>query len=200
MPFCAFVLLPTSGGLFAQQNAWVDSSIDSLLRDRVASKRSTGIVLGIVEPGRAPKILTAAPARVSRSTSNSVLRDRLGNQGLHDRPARRHGPARRSELDDPISSSWDRKSGSLHEEASRSPCSISQLESSGLPRLPTNLKPATWPIRTLAIRFSSCTNLLLSYSCPADNRIKSSSYSDLGMGLLGHVLALAPAKVTTLHS
>ena len=68
----AFVLVPAGSGLLAQEHAWIDSSIDSLLRDRVNSNRSSGIVLGIVEPGRAPKIFSATQPGVALD-GNSVF-------------------------------------------------------------------------------------------------------------------------------
>ena len=187
----AFGLVP-SGASLSAQTAWVDSSIDSLLKDRVNSKRSTGILLGIVEPGRAPKIFAATQPGVALD-GNSVFE--IGSVTKVFTTALLADMVQRGEvkLDDPVS----RYLPSSVRAPARGGKQITLLDlatqSSGLPRLPTNLKPANVANPYADYSVQQLYDFLSSYELPRDIGSKF-EYSNLGMGLLGHVLALRAGK------
>lgn len=168
-----------------------DSAVKAILSDRVARKRAMGIVVATFEQGRAPQIYSAGVSgiaglpldgntifeigSITKVFSNTILADmvRKGEVSLDDPvakylPARVHVPERNG------------KKITLLDLAT---------QSSGLPRLPSNLNPAdaTNPYADYSV--TQLYEFLSAYSLPRDIGSQY-EYSNLGMGLLGHALAL----------
>lgn len=172
-----------------------DSTVRSILADRIARKRAMGLVIATLDQGKAPQIYTAGVSGVAgvpldgntifeigsitKVFTNTILAEmvRKGEVSLDDPiakflPARVHVPARNG------------KQITLVDLAT---------QSSGLPRLPTNLNPAdaTNPYADYSV--TQLYEFLSSYVLPRDIGSQY-EYSNLGMGILGHVLALKTGK------
>jgi CubicO group peptidase (beta-lactamase class C family) len=179
----------------AQVSATSDSAINAILADRIARKRAMGIVVATLEQGKAPKIYTAGVSgiaglpldgnavfeigSITKVFTNTILADmvRKGEVSLDDPvskflPARVHVPERNG------------KKITLVDLAT---------QSSGLPRLPTNMNPAdaTNPYADYSV--TQLYEFLSSYVLTRDIGSQY-EYSNLGMGLLGHALALKAGK------
>lgn len=179
----------------AAQLSVSDSAVNAILADRIARKRAMGLVVVTLDEGKAPKIYTAGVSglagvpldgntvfeigSITKVFTNTILADmvRKGEVSLDDPvakflPARVHVPERNG-----------RKITLLD----------LATQSSGLPRLPTNLNPAdaTNPYADYSI--TQLYEFLSSYVLTRDIGAQY-EYSNLGMGLLGHVLSLKAGK------
>ena len=179
----------------AQVSATSDSAINAILADRIARKRAMGIVVATLEQGKAPRIYTAGVSgiaglpldgntvfeigSITKVFTNTILADmvRKGEVSLDDPvakflPGRVHVPERNGKKITLVDLS---------------------TQSSGLPRLPTNLNPAdaTNPYADYSV--TQLYEFLSSYVLPRDIGSQY-EYSNLGMGLLGHALALKAGK------
>ncbi len=182
-----------SGALSAQ--SWPsDSAVKATLQQRLASKPGIGIVVATLEKGKPARIVTAG------TTGSKALLD--GNTAfeigsvtkvfttalLADMVAR--GEVR---LDDPISKYLP----STVRVPARGGKQITLLDlatqSSGLPRLPNNLRPADMTNPYADYSVQQLYAFLSSYELPRDIGAQF-EYSNLGVGLLGHVLSLRAGK------
>ncbi|MEP6506898.1 MAG: serine hydrolase [Gemmatimonadales bacterium] len=192
----AALLLPAiaTGGR-AQAPFPPDSALRSILDSRVSTRQAMGIVVATLERGKPPHIYTAGISGISglpldgntvfeigsitKVFTNTILADMV-----------RKGEVK---LDDPISKYLPK---SVHV-PQRNGKQITLLDlatqSSGLPRLPTNLEPAdvTNPYADYTVK--RLYDFLSSYVLPRDIGSQY-EYSNLGMGILGHVLALRAGK------
>ena len=186
------VLSPVSRS-FAQ--AWPNTdSVTAIVRERVASKRAVGIVVASLEKGKPAKYYVAG---VSGSAvplnSNTVFE--IGSVTKVFTTALLAEMVQRGEvrLDDPISKYLP----STVRVPSRNGRQITLLDlatqTSGLPRLPSNLSlnNVVNPYADYTVR--ELYAFLSSYELTRDVGAKF-EYSNLGMGLLGHVLALRAGK------
>jgi serine-type D-Ala-D-Ala carboxypeptidase/endopeptidase len=167
-----------------------DSTIQALLEDRVGDGRAAGIVLGLVEADGSSRILyagTAGPGRtlggesifeigsITKVFTGVLLADmaRRDLVSLND-PVARHLP---SEVTVPARGEWQ--------------ITLEHLSSqtSGLPRLPDNLRPADVRNPYADYTTTQLYEFLAGYALPRDPG-EQFEYSNLGVGLLGHALAL----------
>ena len=195
--FCLAVLclLLASRPAIAQQPFITDAQIQSIVDERVATKRAMGIVVAVLEKGKPPRIHTAGVSglagvpldantvfeigSITKTFTGSLLADMVARGEV--------------KLDDPVAN-YLPKSVTV---PSRNGKQITLLDlatqSSGLPRLPDNLAPADLrnPYKDYTVQ--KLYDFLSSYKLTRDPGEKY-EYSNLGMGLLGHVLALRAGK------
>lgn len=175
----------------AQSGFPADSAIQAIISNRVASRRTMGIVVATLELGKQPRIYTAGVSGVAGVPLDGNTVFEIGsitkvftNTILADMVKR--GEVK---LDDPVSKYLP---ASVHvPERNGKQITLVDLatQSSGLPRLPTNLAPAdvTNPYADYSVK--QLYDFLSSYTLTRDIGAQY-EYSNLGMGLLGHVLAL----------
>ena len=169
-----------------------DDDIKALLRERIdVAKRGVGIVVGIVD-GNGTRIISHGVAHVDRKVA--LDGDAIFEIGsitktftavlLADMVAR--GEVK---LDDPISKYLPKSVKSPMVDGREITLEQLSRHTSGLPRLPTNMAP-----KDLANPYADYTveqlyAFLNNYkpTLPSGNRV---AYSNLGVGLLGHLLSL----------
>lgn len=178
--------LPSPGDAFPS-----DSAVLAILKERVAQGRSSGIVVGLLEPDGRTRILawgdpgSGQPpldgnsvfeiGSITKVFTSTVLADMVlkGEVALDD-PVQKYLPA-----------------GVLVPSRGGKQITLGALseQNSGLPRLPTNLHPKD-PSNPYADYTPEDLYAFLSgYELPRDPGA-SFEYSNLGVGLLGHVLSL----------
>ena len=172
-----------------------DSTVARILAGRIAAKRGTGFVVALLEQGKAPRVHVAGTSGVESLALDTSTVFEIGSITkvftsvlLADMVAR--GEVK---LDDPIAKflppgvrvpSRNGKQITLRDLAT---------QSSGLPRLPTNLRPASIANPYLEYGPKQLYEFLGSHTLTRDIGEKY-EYSNLGVGLLGHVLSLRAGK------
>jgi CubicO group peptidase (beta-lactamase class C family) len=188
-----FVLSASPGGLGAQSPV-PDSALNAVLQERVASKRAVGIVLVALEKGKPARVLTAGTTGSSVALDGNTVFE-IGSVTKVFTTAILANMVQRGEvrLDDPVSKYLP---ATVHV-PSRAGKQITLLDlatqSSGLPRLPTNLKPANMANPYADYSVQQLYDFLSGYELTRDIGSKF-EYSNLGVGLLGHVLSLRAGK------
>ena len=187
----ALALFAAPGILGAQSR---DSTLNSILQERVESKRAVGLVVGVLEKGRPAQVYTAGSSGSSVSLNgNSVFE--IGSVTKVFTTAILADMVRRGEvkLDDPVSKYLP---ASVHV-PSRGGKEITLLDlatqSSGLPRMPDNFRPANPANPYADYSVQQMYDFLSGYTLPRDIGSKF-EYSNLGVGLLGHALSLRAHK------
>ncbi len=192
--FSAGLFLPAYGQAQTPRNATSfpsDSAILAVVRQRVAEKRSAGIVVGVLEAdGRTRVVAFGDPGAnqpaldgnsvfeigsITKVFTGTVLADMVmkGELKLAD-PVQQYLPAT---VKIPARNGKQITLANLAE------------QNSGLPRLPANFRPAN-PLNPYAdYTVQQMFDFLSSYALPRDPGAQY-EYSNLGVGLLGHVLAL----------
>src|SRR5687767_2091627 len=169
-------------------------SVTATIKDRVATKRTVGIVVATLEKGKpAGYYVAGTSGSAVPLDSNTVFEigsvTKVFTTALLSEMVQR-GDVR---IDDPIAKFLP----STVRVPSRNSRQITLLDlatqTSGLPRLPSNLD-----LRNMANPYAAYTvgqmyEFLSGYQLPRDVGEKF-EYSNLGMGLLGHVLALRGRK------
>jgi CubicO group peptidase (beta-lactamase class C family) len=179
----------------AQEPFAPDSAVKAILADRVASKRGMGFVVAILERGKAPRIHTAGTSGVDGLALDANTVFEIGSITkvftgtlLSEMVAK--GEVK---LDDPISKYLP----ATVRVPSRKGREITLLDlatqSSGLPRLPGNLRPASAANPYADYTVQNLYEFLSGYTLTRDIGSEY-EYSNLGVGLLGHVLSLRAAK------
>ena len=172
-----------------------DAEVLSLIKQRVDDKRSAGIVVGILEPDGTRRVIAygdPGPGQppldgnsvfeigsISKVFTGILLAD-LAQQGkvsLND-PVQKYLP---STVKVPTRNGKVITLGSLSE------------QNSGLPRMPNNFHPADGSNPYADYSVQQMYDFLSGYQLPRDPGEKF-EYSNLGVGLLGHVLSLAGGK------
>jgi len=171
-----------------------DATLNAVIQDRVASKRSVGLVVGVLEKGKPAQVYSAgssgSPAALD---GNSVFE--IGSITKVFTTAILADMVRRGEvkLEDPISKYLP---ASVHV-PSRAGKQITLLDlatqSSGLPRMPNNFKPANSANPYADYSVQQMYDFLSGYTLPRDIGSQF-EYSNLGVGLLGHALSLRAHK------
>jgi D-alanyl-D-alanine-carboxypeptidase/D-alanyl-D-alanine-endopeptidase len=200
-PKC-FALLPTLAALAtipmpqlrAQVTVPSDSVIRAILQNRIDTKRAVGIVAATLDHGR-PRIYTAGSSGAPGVPLDGNTVFEIGSitkvftaSLLADMVAR--GEVK---LDDPVAK-YLPKSVRI---PSRNGKQITLLDlstqSSGLPRMPTNFTPADNNNPYADYTVAQMYAFLSSYELTRDIGAQY-EYSNLGVGLLGHALALRGGK------
>jgi len=172
-----------------------DSTILSIIRQRVEEKRSAGIVVGVIDaddqsrvvaygdpgPGQPPLDGNSVfeIGSISKVFTATALAEMVQDGKVRlDDPAQRYLPS---------SVHLPARDGKVITLADLSE------QNSGLPRMPTNFHPAdsTNPYADYSVQ--QMYDFLSSYQLPRDPGALF-EYSNLGVGLLGHVLSLAAGK------
>lgn len=171
-----------------------DSAVKATLQQRLASKPGVGIVVATVEKGKPAKIVTAGTTGSKTSLDGNTAFE-IGSITKVFTTALLADMVQRGEvrLDDPISKYLP----STVRVPARGGKQITLLDlatqSSGLPRLPNNLKPADMTNPYADYSVQQLYAFLSSYELPRDIGAQF-EYSNLGVGLLGHVLSLRAGK------
>lgn len=184
------VALPASAQSFP-----TDSAVLAIIRQRVEEGRSKGIVVGLVESGGRTRVVAfgdPGPGKppldgntvfeigsISKVFTSTVLAQMvLAGQVTLDDPAQKYLPA---SVKLPTRNGKQITLGSL------------SIQNSGLPRMPTNFTPKdpTNPYADYSVQqmYDFLSGLTLTRD-PGERF----EYSNLGVGLLGHVLSLASGK------
>jgi D-alanyl-D-alanine-carboxypeptidase/D-alanyl-D-alanine-endopeptidase len=189
--FSSVVLL--SGTLSAQ--SWPsDSALKATLQQRLGSKSGVGIVVATLEKGKPPRIVTVGSSGSKTLLDGNTVFE-IGSVTKVFTSALLADMVQRGEvrLDDPISKYLP----ATVRVPSRGGRQITLLElatqSSGLPRLPNNLSPADMMNPYADYTVKKLYDFLSSYELPRDVGSQF-EYSNLGVGLLGHVLSLRAGK------
>ncbi len=169
-----------------------DSTVQAILSQRIASNRGKGFVVAIVELGKAPRFFTAGTTGVEGLALDANTVFEIGSITKVFTSTLLAEMAQRGEvkLDDPISKYLPKTVKTPTTKGREITLVDLATQTSGLPRLPTNLRPAT-----VANPYADYTVPLLyqflgSYTLTRDIGSQY-EYSNLGVGLLGHVLSLA---------
>jgi serine-type D-Ala-D-Ala carboxypeptidase/endopeptidase len=174
----------------AQSTFPPDSVIQRLLDERVSDGRAAGIVLGLVEHDGSTRILTAGTAGAGRTLDAGSVFE-IGSITKVFTALLLADMVRRGEvsLDDPVSKFLPE--GVTMPSREGKPITLGQLSSqtSGLPRLPGNLRPADALNPYADYTVAQLYEFLGGHQLRRDPGTQF-EYSNLGVGLLGHVLAL----------
>lgn len=191
----AVMLLTGANSAVAQAPFPSDSAIKSIADNRVSTKRAMGVVVATLEKGKEPHIYTAGVSGISGLPLDGNTVFEIGSITKVFTNTILADMVRRGEvsLSDPISKYLPK---SVHV-PQRNGKQITLLDlatqSSGLPRLPTNLAPADMGNPYADYTVKQLYDFLSTYTLPRD--IGSLyEYSNLGMGILGHVLSLRAGK------
>lgn len=190
--FILVLLAPATG--FAQQFI-SDSALHAIVQERVATRRTQGIVVAILEKGKPPRIAASGISGVSGVPLDGNTVFEIGSitkvftgSLLADMVAR--GEVK---LEDPVAKYLPQ----TVKVPSRNGKQITLLDlatqSSGLPRLPNNMRPADFNNPYADYSVQQLYDFLSSYTLTRDPG-ELYEYSNLGVGLLGHVLALRAGK------
>ena len=200
----ALLLRPVIGqraALRAQEIALPsDSAIREMLRSRVEAGTAVGIVVGVIEPDGRRRVVAYGKSGTARPLDAGTVFE-IGSvtkafTGIVLAEMARRGEVR---LDDPVAKYLP----ATVKMPSRSGREITLLDlatqSSGLPRMPTNFKPADqrnpYADYTPELLYAFLSSHELARDVGAQYE-----YSNLGVGLLGHALALrAKTDVETLY-
>jgi len=180
--------------LQAQVTGPSDSAIRAILRDRVDTKRAVGIVAATLDHGRST-IYTAgssgAPGvaldgntvfeigSITKVFTASILADMVAK-----------GEVR---LDDPVAKYLPKSVRVPSRNGKQITLIDLATQSSGLPRMPSNFSPANNDNPFADYTVAQLYAFLSSYELTRDIGAQY-EYSNLGVGLLGHALALRAAK------
>jgi D-alanyl-D-alanine-carboxypeptidase/D-alanyl-D-alanine-endopeptidase len=175
--------------LYAQ--GWLnDDAVNAGLRERVASKRAVGIVVAALEKGKPPTFYVAGASGAAVALDRNTVFE-IGSVTKVFTTAVLAEMIQRGEvrLDDPISKYLP----ATVRVPSRNGRQITLLDlatqTSGLPRLPSNLNVTSMVNPYANYTVQQLYEFLSGHQLSRDIGSKF-EYSNLGMGLLGHVLAI----------
>lgn len=175
-------------------NAQSPNALDSVIHERVTSKRAIGIVAGVLEKGKPAQVYSAGSSGSGLALdANSVFE--IGSITKTFTTAILADMVRRGEvkLDDPASKYLP---ATVHL-PTRGGKEITLLDlatqSSGLPRMPNNFKPANNANPYADYTVQQMYDFLSGYTLTRDIGSQF-EYSNLGVGLLGHILSLRAGK------
>ena len=172
-----------------------DSALRAIVQQRVAAKRTQGIVVAVLEKGKAPVIQTAGVSGIAGLPLDGNTVFEIGSISKVFTGALLADMVARGEvkLDDPIAKYLPQ----TVKVPSRNGRQITLLDlatqSSGLPRLPGNMRPADFSNPYADYSVQQLYEFLSGYTLTRDPGERY-EYSNLGVGLLGHVLALRAGK------
>ena len=172
-----------------------DSAVFSILKQRVDEKRSAGIVVGLLDPDGRTRVIAYGDAGPGQPPldGNSVFEIGSISKVFTATVLARLVQDGRVTLDDPIQKYLP---ASVHiPSRNGKQITLGNLseQNSGLPRMPTNFHPKdpTNPYADYSVQ--QMYEFLSSYELQRDPGAQF-EYSNLGVGLLGHVLSLIVGK------
>jgi CubicO group peptidase (beta-lactamase class C family) len=181
------LLAAGSAAAAAAQDVPSDSAIRSIIKERVDSGRSVGIVVGVLQNGKR-RYFAYGAAGTSRPLDEHTVFE-IGSMsktftGLLLADAVVRGEVK---LDEPVADLLP--GGTVVPTFNGKPITLEELAThrSGLPRLPTNLKPANPSDPYADYTASQLDSFLSTYKLPRAPG-DSAEYSNLGFGLLGFAL------------
>ena len=193
LTLAAYAALATSQ-LQAQVNVPSDSAIRAILQDRIDTKRAVGIVAAILDHGRS-RIYTAGSSGAPGVPLDGNTVFEIGSitkvftaSLLADMVAR--GEVK---LDDPVAKYLPQSVRVPSRNGKQITLLDLATQSSGLPRMPNNFTPADNNNPYADYTVAQLYAFLSSYELPRDIGVQY-EYSNLGVGLLGHALALRGGK------
>ncbi len=186
-------LLPTFAHAQAPTRTFPpDSAVLAIITQRVAEKRSAGIVVGMVDasgrtrivaygdPGPGQPPLDGQSVFEIGSISKVFTATLLAQMVLEKKVA----------LDDPAQKFLPATVRMPTRNGKQITLGMLSTQNSGLPRLPSNLRPKDFTNPYADYTVQHLYDFLSSYTLPRDPG-EQFEYSNLGVGLLGHVLSLA---------
>ena len=171
-----------------------DSALNAALQSRVRTPPGIGIVVATLEKGKSPRIFSAGGSGSARPLDGNTVFE-IGSITKTFTSALLADMVERGEvkLDDPVSKFLP---ATVHV-PSRGGKQITLLDlatqSSGLPRLPNNMSPANVLNPYADYSVQQMYDFLSHYELTRDIGSQF-EYSNLGVGLLGHALALRAGK------
>ena len=184
------VLLPVR--LALAQSATADEEIKSILQDRIDRvKKSVGIVVGVIDENGARIISYGKPGQQSTQALNGDSVFEIGSATKVFTAILLADMVERGEvsLDDPISKYLPKSVKTPTRDGME--ITLRQLsdQTSGLPRMPSNLTPKDNQNPYADYSVEQMYEFLSGYTLTRDIGAKY-EYSNLGVGLLGHILSL----------
>jgi len=184
------VLLPVR--LALAQSATADEEIKSILQDRIDRvKKSVGIVVGVIDENGARIISYGKPGQQSTQALNGDSVFEIGSATKVFTAILLADMVERGEvsLDDPISKYLPKSAKTPTRDGME--ITLRQLsdQTSGLPRMPSNLTPKDNQNPYADYSVEQMYEFLSGYTLTRDIGAKY-EYSNLGVGLLGHILSL----------
>jgi D-alanyl-D-alanine-carboxypeptidase/D-alanyl-D-alanine-endopeptidase len=185
----------TSAAPAASRAVPSDSAILAIIKQRIAEKRSAGIVVGVLEPDGHTRIVAAGDPGPGRPPLDGNTVFEIGSITKVFTATVLASLAEEGEvrLDDPVQKYLPAsvKMPTL----SGKPITLELLaeQRSGLPRMPDNFKPADPNNPYADYSVQQMYDFLSHYQLTRDPN-ETFEYSNLGVGLLGHVLSLATGK------
>src|SRR5215217_7585419 len=169
-----------------------DSAILSIIRQRVEEKRSAGIVVGLLEPDGRTRVVAYGDAGPGQPALDATSVFEIGSitkvfTGTLLAQMSQEGKVR---LDDPVQK-YLPAGVNVPARGGKSITLLNLAEqSSGLPRMPDNFHPADQANPFADYSVQQMYDFLSGYQLGRDPGAQF-EYSNLGVGLLGHVLARA---------
>jgi D-alanyl-D-alanine-carboxypeptidase/D-alanyl-D-alanine-endopeptidase len=193
--FASLALCVVSASVAQAQEFAPDSSVRRILADRLASGRGMGFVLAIVERGKAPRYYATGASGVAGVRLDSSTVFEIGSITKVFTSALLADMVERGEvkLDDPISKYLPKTVRVPARKGKEITLLDLATQSSGLPRLPSNLRPASVANPYADYTVANLYEFLSAYTLTRDIASQY-EYSNLGVGLLGHVLSLRGGK------
>ena len=179
----------------AQQPFISDSAVRAIVDERVRTGRTMGIVVSVLERGKPARTFTAGVSGVAGVPLDANTVFEIGSITKAFTGALLADMVARGEvkLDDPIAKYLPKTVRVPSRNGKQIKLVDLATQSSGLPRLPGNLRPAdaTNPYADYSV--AQLYEFLSGYALERDPGEKY-EYSNLGVGLLGHVLSLRAGK------
>ena len=165
-----------------------DAAVRSIRQDRVDSKRAAGIVAGVLD-GDARRVLAYGASGTSRPLDGDTVFE-IGSITKVFTAALLSDMTRRGEvkLDDPISKYLPKNVRAPSRKGKQITLLDLATQTSGLPRLPDNLAPRDTANPYADYTVEKLYEFLSRYELTRDIGAKY-EYSNLGVGLLGHLLS-----------
>ena len=179
----------------ASRAPFTDAEIRAIIEQRVAEKRSAGIVVGVLDPDGRTRIVAAGSPGPGRPPLDSNTVFEIGSitkvfTGTLLAALVEEGKVR---LDDPVQKYLPDSVRMPTRNGKAITLALLAEQRSGLPRLPDNMRPADPANPYADYSVAQLYQFLSNHQLTRDPG-QTWEYSNLGVGLLGHVLARAAGK------
>ena len=172
-----------------------DSLLRAIVQERVSTKRAQGLVVAVLEKGKPARIQTAGVSGLAGVPLDGNTVFEIGSITKAFTGALLAEMVSRGEvkLDDPISKYLPKSVRAPARNNKQITLLDLATQSSGLPRVPANLRPADAGNPYAEYSVEQLYEFLSGFSLSRDPGERY-EYSNVGVGLLGHVLGLAAGK------